>query len=75
MMPNTLSELLKLPADERVEIALALWESLDDVQRVAELALDPEQVAELDRRLAEHIADPGSAIPWTTVRRKLPGGG
>jgi len=74
MMPNTLSELLKLPADERVEIALALWESLDDVQREAELALDPEQAAELDRRLAEHLADPGSSIPWETVRQKLPGG-
>lgn len=74
MMPNTLSELLKLPADERIEIALALWESLDDAQREAELALSPEQAAELDRRLAEHLANPGSAIPWEEVRRKLPGG-
>lgn len=74
MMPNTLSELLKLPADERVEIALALWESLDDAQREAELALSPEQAAELDRRLAEHLANPRSAISWEEVRRKLPDG-
>jgi len=74
MMPNALLELLKLPADERVELALALWESLDDAQREAELALSPEQAAELDRRLAEHIANPGSAIPWEEIRRKLPGG-
>ena len=74
MQPHTLAELLKLPASERVEIAMALWESLTGVEREAELALTPEQEAELDRRVAEHIANPGSAIPWDEVRRKLAGG-
>ena len=74
MIRNTLTELLKLPADQRAELALALWESLDDKERDAELALTPEQEAELDRRLAEHLANPGSAIPWEEVRRKLMGG-
>jgi putative addiction module component (TIGR02574 family) len=74
MLPNTLAELLRLPASERIEIAMALWESLSDTEREAELSLTPEQAAELDRRLAEHVANPGSAIPWDEVRRKLPGG-
>ena len=74
MLPNTLAELLKLSATERAEIAMALWESLTDAEREAELAITPEQEAELDRRLAEHIANPGSAIPWDDVRRKLAGG-
>ena len=74
MLPNTLAELLKLSPRERAEIAMALWESLTDTEREAELALTPEQEAELDRRLAEHIANPGSAIPWDEVRRKLAGG-
>ena len=74
MLPNTLTELLKLSAKERGEIAMALWESLTDAEREAELALSPEQEAELDRRLAEHIASPDSAIPWEEVRRKLTGG-
>ncbi|PYM57633.1 MAG: addiction module protein [Candidatus Rokuibacteriota bacterium] len=74
MQPHTLAELLKLPASERVEIAMALWESLTGAEREAELALTPEQEAELDRRVAEHIANPGSAIPWDEVRRKLAGG-
>ncbi len=73
MLPNTLAELLKLSASERAEIAMALWESLTDAEREDELALTPEQEAELDRRLAEHIANPGSAIPWDEVRRKLSG--
>lgn len=57
----------------RVEIAMALWESLPEAEREAELALTPEQEAELDRRLAEHVANAGSAIPWDEVRRKLAG--
>ena len=74
MQPHTLAELLKLPASERVEIAMALWESLTGAEREAELALTPEQEAELDRRVAEHIANSGSAIPWDEVRRKLADG-
>jgi len=74
MLSNTLAELLRLPASQRVEIAMALWESLTEAEREAELALTPEQETELDRRLAEHVANPGSAIPWDEVRRKLAGG-
>ncbi len=74
MTLETLDSLLKLPAEERAELAIALWESLDDTQREAACELTPEQAAELDRRLAEHVADPASATPWGDVRRKLQGG-
>jgi putative addiction module component (TIGR02574 family) len=74
MLSNTLAAPLKLPAKDRVELAMALWESLTDDEREAELVLTPEQEAELDRRIEEHLANPGSAIPWEEVRRKLAGG-
>jgi putative addiction module component (TIGR02574 family) len=74
MLSNTLATLLKLPAKDRIELAMALWESLADEEREAELVLTPEQEAELDRRLNEHLANPGSAIPWEEVRRKLASG-
>ncbi|MBI4443596.1 MAG: addiction module protein [Acidobacteria bacterium] len=73
MSSNTLSELLKLPAGERVELAMALWDSLTDAEREGELTLTAEQKAELDRRWAEHLENPGSAVPWQEVRRKLLG--
>ena len=65
------SQILKLPAHERAELAMALWESLTDAERETELTLSTEQEAELDRRWAEHLADPTSAVPWEEVRRKL----
>lgn len=71
MSPTDLAELLKLPAAERADIAMALWESLTDAERNAELELGPEERAELDRRWAEHLAQPDSAVPWHDVRRKL----
>lgn len=73
MTTNTLDELLKLPPNERIELALGLWESLADADREAEFALSAEQYSELDRELAEHLADPGSSVPWAKVRRKLTG--
>ena len=71
MAPASLSELLKLPPRERAELAIALWDSLSPEQRETELILTSEQEAELDRRWAQHLQDPGSAIPWAEVRRRL----
>lgn len=71
-MPSSpLTELLKLPAGDRVDLAMALWDSLSDGEREAQLVLTDEQRVELDRRWAEHVANPGSAIPWADVRVKL----
>lgn len=64
-----LDELLKLPPAERAELAVALWDSLDDATEV--LPLTDEQRAELDRRVAAHDADPTTAVPWEVVRRQL----
>jgi putative addiction module component (TIGR02574 family) len=73
MESSTLSRLLKLPPGDRAELATALWESLSDAERDSEFALTDEPGAERDRRWADHLANPTSAIPWSDVRRKLPG--
>ena len=71
MEPVALSQLLNLPAADRADLAMALWESLSGAERETELALTDEQGQELDRRWAEHLVDPSSAIPWSEVRRNL----
>lgn len=72
-MSPSLSELLKLPAGKRAELAMALWESLAEAEREAEFELTSEEAAELDRRWTDHVQRPRaeSAIPWEEVRRKL----
>jgi putative addiction module component (TIGR02574 family) len=73
-MPSSpLPQLLKLPASDRADLAMALWESLTEGQRDAELELSAEFRAELDRRWTEHVENPASAVPWSEVRRKLLG--
>jgi len=71
MAPEVMDALLKLPDDERVDLAMALWASLEDSSRAAAFELTPDQAAELDRRLQEHLADPTTAVPWEEVRKKL----
>ena len=73
MASSPLSQLLKLPAGDRAELAIALWESLSDSEHESAFDLTDEQRAELDRRWAEHLKNPGSAVPWSEVRRKLLG--
>ena len=73
MRSNPLTELLKLPAGDRADLAMSLWESLSDAEREGQLELSDAERAELDRRWAEHVANPDSAIPWTVVRSKLRG--
>ena len=70
-MSPSLSELLKLPAGERADLAMALWESLSEAGRKGEHELTPGEAAELDRRWMEHVQWPQSAIPRDDVRRRL----
>lgn len=71
MATDILDELLKLPPGERIEIAMALWESVSDAEREAETVLTDEQAAELDRRWATYQANPDAAISLDEMRRRL----
>ena len=63
-----LEELMKLSPAERIQLVQDLWDSIapEDMP-----PLTPEQMEEIDRRLAEHERDPGRAIPWEEVRAAL----
>jgi putative addiction module component (TIGR02574 family) len=65
-----LEEIPKLTREEREEIR----RKLDEIDGVAWLEHDdltPEQWALVDQRMAEHEADPKSAIPWETLAPSL----
>lgn len=71
MGSSPLPDLLRLPARDRADLAMALWDSLTDADRAQALELTDVQRAELDRRWAAHVANPESAIDWADIRRDL----
>jgi putative addiction module component (TIGR02574 family) len=71
MIANVLEDLLKLPADARIELAMALWDSLTDAEQEAEFPITPELRESLDHEMAAHLADPSTSIPWEVVEQRL----
>ncbi|WP_259729339.1 MULTISPECIES: addiction module protein [Synechococcales] len=66
-----MSDLLQLPQSERLALAIALWDSLDDQARDGALPVDPSLFAELDRRWATHRDNTEAAVRWDEVRSQL----
>jgi putative addiction module component (TIGR02574 family) len=66
-----MSDLLQLPQSERLALAIALWDSLDDKARDGALPLDHDLFAELDRRWTAHLGNPEAALGWDEVRSQL----
>ena len=67
MNPTSLSDLLKLSPAERIQLAQDLWDSVPEDA----IPLTEELVAELERRMAAHGANPEPAVPWEEVRERL----
>ena len=63
-----LNELMKPSVEERLDLVQDLWDSIPAENFPP---LSEEQMAELDRRLAEHDRDPSRASPWCEVRDRL----
>lgn len=64
-----LTEALKLPAPERIELAEALW---DSVQRDTDTFPVPQaHLAILEERLRDMEANPGDESTWEEVRDRL----
>jgi len=56
-----LDELKQLTAAERIQLAEDLWDSITPEEMPP---LTPEQIEEIDRRLAEHQRDPTTALRY-----------
>jgi putative addiction module component (TIGR02574 family) len=62
------SELMKLTPAERMDLVQDLWDS------IAQDELPPltdEEKGELDRRYAEHLREPGTAITWEELKARV----
>ena len=67
-------QVMSLPADEKLELAMDLWDSIHppgSARPGETVELTEEQMAEIRRRVEEHRRDPGSAKPWEEVRARL----
>lgn len=65
---RTFEQLQVLPANERLQLAVDLWESIEND---ASVSLDVQQLRELDCRIDLLEADPKRGISWMTVRDSI----
>ncbi len=59
-----IDQLRALPPAERREAVEKIWDEFAD----QDLDLTGAQAAELDRRLAEHQANPADVVPWNEIK-------
>jgi|GEM_PF-227502 len=68
--PSATAEYLKLSVSERIQLVEDIWDSIA-AEAPSTVGLSQSQKVELHRRVAEHRADPSTAVPWEQVRAKL----
>lgn len=69
MVIEHLLQLEKLSTGEKWVLVDELWSAL--LAEAAASKADPVIVAELERRMVEYEANPGSGIPWETLRDRM----
>ncbi len=62
----TLSQITALSVDDRIHLVQAIWDSIADEQ--GQPSLTEVQRNELERRLADHQANPTDVVPWEEVK-------
>ena len=68
-MTVSLSEVLKLPLEERLRLVESIWDSIAEFPEALELTEAQKQ--ELDRRLESYEADPNAGVPWPELKARL----
>lgn len=66
MNAQLLSQARQLSIQDQLELAEALWDGIAERNEVP--APTDAQKAELDRRLADHEANPDDVVPWSEVK-------
>jgi len=71
MKSAEIQKLLELPADERMELAQILWESVEPEDETRFLAIPDWQRRVLDERLANIERNPNDEQTWEEVKAEL----
>lgn len=66
MNTQILEQAKQLSIEEQLELVEALWDSIAEHDAVPPITDD--QRAELDRRIADHEANPDDVVPWDEVK-------
>jgi len=66
MNTSLLEQTRRLSVEEQIELVEAIWDNLAKANQVPPPSED--QVAELERRLADHEANPDDVVPWSEVK-------
>ena len=69
MVKLDMEAIRKLTVAERLALVEEIWDSISDDP--SSVPTSDRQLAEARRRLAEHDADPASAIAWDEAEKKL----
>jgi putative addiction module component (TIGR02574 family) len=56
----------RMSIDERLELVQAIWDSI--AHSASRPPISDALRAELDRRLADHLANPQDVVPWEEVK-------
>ncbi|MDR2205800.1 MAG: addiction module protein [Flavobacteriaceae bacterium] len=67
-MSYNMGELLALPDEEKLILANTLWNT---VNKIGEDELNMEDVEFIERRLAEHEANPADVMLWNELKEKV----
>lgn len=66
MNTRLLQQASVLGIDEQIELVQAIWDGI--VSRGGAPSLTEAQKTELDRRLADHLANPNDVVPWSEIK-------
>jgi putative addiction module component (TIGR02574 family) len=66
MNTQLLEQARKLDINEQIDLVEAIWDGI--ASRGETPPLTDAQKTELDRRLANHLANPDDVIPWNEVK-------
>ena len=61
------SEILALPVEDRIQLAMSIWDSV--AEETPHLSEEDKQL--LDERLREHNENPNAGDSWEVVRTRL----